>query len=266
MVMSLPPLKRRRFLAVFSIAPDEATKKFIAQKKKIAALLGIDFRIYEYQEGISQDALRHEIYKMGKHATCGGILVQLPLPNNINPAYVLNAIPPEKDVDVLGRRARECFASGENKILPPAISVVEKIIQNSKFEIHNSIMAVVGLGNLVGKPVSLYFKNKCKELILLDKGDDFNILKKADILVCGAGDPGIINAEMVKENVLVIDFGYGTKNGKLMGDFDASNISESVVYTPTPGGTGPILVAALFQNFVVLNSESASETRNEKPS
>lgn len=261
--MNLPADGHGKFLAVFSVAPDEATKKFLNQKKKIADELGVDFRIYEFNATTKQDILRREVYAIAKHTTCGGVVVQLPLPKTINAQYVLNVIPPNKDVDVLGRRARELFEWGENKILPPAVSVVKKIIENfcllpacrwagvgmGKLKIENSTMAIVGVGNLIGKPVSLYFKNKCKELILLDKGDDFGILKKADVIVCGAGDPGIINTKMVKENVLVIDFGYGIKNGKIMGDFDASNISESVMYTPTPGGTGPILVAELFSNF-----------------
>jgi methylenetetrahydrofolate dehydrogenase (NADP+)/methenyltetrahydrofolate cyclohydrolase len=244
--------KTKKFLAVFSVAPDEATKKFLNQKKKIADELGVDFRLYEFEASIKQDTLRREVYTIASHTTCGGVVVQLPLPKTINAQYVLNVIPENKDVDVLGRRARELFERGKNKVLPPAVSVVERILKIQKLKIKNLNVAIVGLGNLIGKPVSIYFKDKCKELILLDKGDNFTMLKKANVIVCGAGDAGVINTEMIKENVLMIDFGYGTKDGKIMGDFDALNISESITYTPTPGGTGPILVAELFSNFFTL--------------
>ena len=283
----------KKFLAVFSVSPDEATKNFLNQKKKIADELGIDFRVYEFEKEISQDELRKEIFKVASGNTCGGAIVQLPLPKTISPQYVLNVIPREKDVDVLGERALGAFYSGRNPVFPPSVGVFEEVIRNfplrgildeigTKFsseggsasrlrrgfggqaggKIHNSNIAVVGLGNLVGKPIADHLMGRCKNLYLLDKGSDFSLLKNADVVICGAGDPWIITPEMLKDNSLIIDFGYGEKDGKVSGDFKPKELETSnpklINYTPTPGGTGPILVAKLFENFYTL-------TNSQKP-
>jgi len=245
----------KKFFAAFCVSPDDATGKFLEQKKKTAASLGVDFRLYEFPSVITQDDLRKEVLVVVSGAACGGAIIQLPLPAHIDAQYVLNAIPREKDVDVLGERALGAFYAGRNPILPPAVGTVEEVIRNSKLEIQNSSAAIVGLGHLVGKPVAHWLEGKCKNLFLLDKGSDFSILKSADIVVCGAGDPGIVAPEMLKDKVLVIDFGYGIKNGKPSGDFDSNQLkakSYKLTYTPTPNGTGPILIVKLFSNFYML--------------
>ena len=258
--------KPKKFLAAFSVVPDEATKKFLGEKKRMAGSLGVDFRLYEFKENITQDELRKEILKVVLGSACGGAIIQLPLPDHIDAQYVLNAIPREKDVDVLGERALGAFYAGRNPVLPPAVAVVKKLLTTNNLQLTILTAAVVGLGRLVGKPVAHWFQGRCENLFLLDKGSDFSVLKNADIVVCGAGDPGIVTPDMLKDDALVIDFGYGVKDGppshkasegqrKLMGDFNPSFVvgrESSVSFTPTPGGTGPILVAKLFENFYAL--------------
>ena len=95
--------KPRGFLAVFFVGENAASDSFIKQKEKIAKELGVDFRLYKFPENITQDGLRKEILKIAEHKTCGGAIIQLPLPSHINRQYVLNAISREKDVDVFGR-------------------------------------------------------------------------------------------------------------------------------------------------------------------
>ncbi len=402
----------KKFLAAFLIGDDPASESFIKQKEKTAKELGIDFRIYRHAMSIDQDDLRSEILKIVGHKTCGGAIVQLPLPPHVNRQYVLNAIPREKDVDVLGERALGAFYAGRNPVLPPAVGVVEEILERFQqsehhsntanatrtdekivekelsyrlggmfFKIHDELgrfatekqyadffekslkqsglaykreqpisvserlsnfvdfliedkilidfkakpfvtkedyfqmkrylesvnlplglvvnfrsrylkpkrvlnskiqelekdvridsehsnefaslyrlkVAVVGLGFLVGKPISEWLKGRCVELYLLDIGSDLSALKNADLVILGTGQAGLIKPEMLKDDALVIDFGYGMLNGKISGDFDASsfkiqNSKFKISYTPTPGGTGPILVAKLFENFYSLNS------------
>lgn len=268
--------KTKKFFAAFLVGENPASISFLKQKEKIAKDLKIDFRVYTFGNEITQDLLRKKILKIVEHKTCGGAIVQIPLPHHINPQYVMNVIPREKDVDVLGERALGAFYAGRNLVLPPAVGVVDEIIQKfppkadqpraEKFEIKNSRVAIVGLGNLVGKPIATWLKGKVSDLCLLDKGSDYSLIKSADIVILGSGQPHLISKEMLKEEALVIDFGYGRKqiaNGEwqLVGDFDASQPTTdnqqptTILYTPTPGGTGPILVAKLFENFFVLNSD-----------
>ena len=248
----------KKFLAGFLVGDDSSSESFLKQKEKIAKELKVDFRLYRFPESITQDDLRKEILKIAEHKTCGGAIVQLPLPIRINRQYVLNAIPREKDVDVLGERALGAFYAGRNPVLPPAVGVLDEILLTTHYSLQTKKIAIVGLGFLVGKPASVWLKGKCTEIYLLDIGSDFSVLKQADLVVLGTGQAGLIKSEMLKDDTLVIDFGYGMKDGKISGDFDASSLgirnSElEISYTPTPGGTGPILVAKLFENFFKLN-------------
>lgn len=249
-LVRLKDKKTKKFFAVFLVGENSASVSFLKQKEKIAHSLDIDFRIFKFKEDITQDKLRKEVLKIANHKTCGGVIVQLPLPAHINAQYVMNVIPKEKDVDVLGERALGAFYAERNFVSPPAVGVVNEIIQNSKFEIKNSRVAIVGLGNLVGKPIATWLKGKVSDLYLLDKGSDYSLLKNADVVVLGTGQPHLISQNMLKEKVLVIDFGYGMKDGKICGDFNPDE--SDVDFTPTPGGTGPILVAKLFENFFLL--------------
>ncbi len=243
--------KPKRFLAAFLVGEDPASLKFIHQKKKIARELNIDFRVYAFPENIKQDGLRKKIVKVGKHKTCGGMIVQLPLPDHINRHYVLNAIPREKDLDVLGERALGAFYTNRNSISPPSVEVVKEIMKRKELDLKKNVITVLGLGFLIGKPIAAWLSGQCPNLILLDKGGDMGLLKKADIVICGTGSPRIIQSRVLKEKAFVIDFGYSLEKGNIVGDFDPEN--SEVDYTPTPGGTGPVLVAKLFENFFILN-------------
>lgn len=113
-------------------------------------------------------------------------------------------------------------------------------------------VGVIGRGFLTGAPIAKWLKGKAKALSLVDKGDDFEPLKHADLVISGTGVTGLIRPEMLKPGAICIDFGYGMKDGHVLGDFDPSCDRICSVFTPTPGGTGPILVAQLFTNFYAL--------------
>jgi methylenetetrahydrofolate dehydrogenase (NADP+)/methenyltetrahydrofolate cyclohydrolase len=251
----------KNFLAVFLVGNDPSSVSFIDQKEKIAKELGVDFRIYKLEEA-SKDKLKEKITQVVSSKKCGGAVIQLPLPGIENPQYVLNAILPKKDVDVLSERSLGSVYSQRTKILPPAASVANEIFKYLNIELsflHS--VAVVGQGVLVGKPISSWLSGKVSEVFILSKGSNFGVLKNADIVISGTGDVGLIKASMLKKSAGVIDFGYGAdENGKVKGDFDEESlkkVDENYLsfYTPTPGGTGPILVACLFKNFYTLNSE-----------
>jgi methylenetetrahydrofolate dehydrogenase (NADP+)/methenyltetrahydrofolate cyclohydrolase len=255
-LVSLP--RPDRFLAAILCGTDELFKKFVEQKKKAAAEVGVDFRVYEFPPDISGDKLRREVGRISAQRSCGGVIVQLPLPDRVNAQYVLNAIPPEKDIDVLGERALGAFFAGRGRILPPSVATAEEILRRIPFDVSPAIVAVVGAGRLIGKPVAAWLIGRVKELIVLDRGSDFNELRGADLVISGAGEPGLLRAEMLKDRAGVIDFGCGRDgNGKICGDLDLSNQAvldrRLAFYTPTPGGTGPVLVRKVMENFYKLN-------------
>ena len=139
--------------------------------------MGIDFRLYNFPENSTNDFLRKEVGKIALLKRVGGVIVQLPLPEQINKHYVLNVIPREKDVDVLGERALGAFYTGRNLILPPAVGVVEEILKFKNLKILDLKVAVVGAGFLVGKPIAIWLIDKVKELTIFEKGSDLSKLK-----------------------------------------------------------------------------------------
>ncbi|OGG39641.1 hypothetical protein A2127_01125 [Candidatus Jorgensenbacteria bacterium GWC1_48_12] len=254
--------KPEKFLAVVLVGEEPSMMSFIRQKEKIAKIIGVDFRLNKFPEEVKNDELKESVREIAGIPDCGGLVLQLPLPAQINRDEIIEIIPAEKDVDNLTGRA---------PVSAPAVGVVETVIENCKLKIENLRVAVVGLGLLVGGPVSKWLEGKCAGLQTLNSSGNLEVLKQADLVVSGVGFAGLIKPDTLKDGAVVIDFGYDFKDGKTSGDFDASGIRNSelparnashsdaggkirnLTYTPTPGGTGPILVAKLFENFYKLN-------------
>ena len=250
--------KPETILAALLVGDDPTSLSFIKQKESVAKELGLDFRLYKLDASLGNDDLRHEIGKISKQKSVGGIILQLPLPEQLNKHYVINAISRDKDVDVLSERSLGALYNNRSKVLPPAVGVVDHLVKTQGLKLEDTVVAVVGLGSLVGKPISLWLSGKCKELILLDKGSDLEDAGKADLVILGVGEAGLMKPENLKEGAGVIDFGYYYfPDGGLSGDLDTSDekaLERLSFYTPTPGGTGPILVAKLIENFYDLNA------------
>ena len=256
--------KPEKIFAAVLVGDNPQSKSFLKQKEKVAKELGIDFRMYEFPAKLKNDDLRKEVGKIALLKRVGGVIIQLPLPEHINRHYILNVILREKDVDVLGERALGAFYNNRNIILPPAVGVVDEIVSSMKYQVSSAKVAVVGRGFLVGKPIAIWLTDKVKELGVFGRESDLTPpaggLKNYDLIISGVGQAGLIKPEMLKDGAGVIDFGYSiNENGKISGDLDANliqnskfKIQNSSWYTPTPGGTGPILVAKIFENFYKL--------------
>ncbi len=262
--------KPKKFFGAVLVGGDAASVNFLKQKEKIAKELGIEFRLYQLPASITTDALRAKIGRLASPKACGGFIVQLPLPETISRYYVLNAIPKEKDVDCLGEPALGAFYTERGKIAPPSVATVEEVLQREHRDFSDKPGAlrklkavVIGAGFLIGKPVGFWLQNRVAELVVLDVSVK-NVSEKlgdADIVIAGAGHAGLFSAQHVKAGAVVIDFGFNrSADGKIIGDFDpigSDGITaeeRNIHYTKTPGGTGPILVAKLFENFFALNS------------
>jgi methylenetetrahydrofolate dehydrogenase (NADP+)/methenyltetrahydrofolate cyclohydrolase len=236
---------------------DPASLNFLKQKERVAKELGIEFRLYQLPLGLTTDELRREIGRLAQPKKCGAFIVQLPLPDEISRYYVLNAIPKEKDADCLSESALGAFYTERGRIAPPSVATVEEILKLEQRNLRDLKVVMVGAGFLIGKPIGFWLQNKVSELVVLDASVK-NLhakLTDADIVVSGAGHAGLFSAEHLKEGAVVIDFGFNSANGKIIGDFDPAGAeSKNIHYTKTPGGTGPVLVAKLFENFYKLNS------------
>ncbi len=256
---SLP--KPGKFFGAALVGDDPASINFLKQKERVARELGVEFRLYRLPVAITTDELREEVGRLAAAKNCGGFIVQLPLPEGVNRHYALNAIPKTKDVDCLSEAALGAFYTERGAIAPPSVATVEEILKRemaARGDLRELKAVVVGAGFLIGKPVGFWLQNRVSELVVLDAAvkDVHEKLGDADIVVAGAGHANLFGAENLKSGAIVIDFGFNRNaDGKIVGDFDPKGAEEKGIrYTKTPGGTGPVLVAKLLENFYILNS------------
>lgn len=241
-----------RFLAIIDTSDSPASRAFIAAKERAGADLGVEVRKFAVEP--ETDLIVARVAELSREPSCGGIVVQLPLPDGVDRSQVLTAIVSGKDVDAVGADAGRTLAPAVRAALAVIASCTGLTGPELDGWLSGKILAIVGArGFLVGAPASAYFSSKVLEVMEIEKGDDIEMLSRADIIISGAGVPDLITPAILKDGALVIDFGYGMKNGKPAGDFNPSG-EGNFSYTPVPGGTGPILVAALFENFYKLNA------------
>lgn len=242
-------------LAAVVLGEDPVVKKFIEQKKKFAGEIGIDVRIYPFDISITTNDLRKRIAEIVHEKRNNGIIIQLSLPEHINEQYILNAIPPEKDVDVLSARAVGNFAVGKSPIMPPVTGAVKAFFEEYGIDYKNKYIVIVGAGSLVGKPTAFWLLQEKVTFGVVEHlaGSPREFLKQADIIISGIGRPHYIIGDMIKEGVVVIDAGTSESAGKIVGDVEFDSVAPKASYiTPVPGGIGPLTVAILFKNLVSL--------------
>ena len=183
------------------------------------------------------------------------VIVQLPVPAGVNQKEVCDAIPVEKDADVLSSVARAKFEIGDkDALLPPVAGAVREIFLRNNFEPKGKRAVIIGDGWLVGNPCAKWLGQQGAEVIVFTSESD-NLtaaLRAADIIVSGAGSPHLIKPEMLKEGVILIDAGTSESGGTIAGDADPACADKCSIFTPVPGGVGPLAVACLFQNVVTL--------------
>lgn len=247
-------LNKKIRLAVIKAGKDKVTEKFLEQKKKFGDAVGIDVRMYQLPEDISTNKLREKVSEIVHIKENDSVIVQLPLPKQINTQYILDGIIPEKDQDVLSSKSIGLFASGRSKILPPIVGAIKYIFDKNNVDVRGKKVTVIGAGRLVGKPVAVWLMSQGATVTAIDEktADPTLHTKDADILISGVGEPNLVGPQMVKSGVIAIDCGTSESEGKLVGDIDPKVADKAFLFSPVPGGVGPLTVAMLFKNLVEL--------------
>ncbi len=236
-------------IAGFLIGKDEEKLSFLKIKQKFAKELNIELRIYEIDENLSKRKIRKYISQVMKSKTIQGGIIQLPLPEKLPTQYLLNSIPAKKDIDCLSSRLLGKYYTDIWIIRPPVVEVVDFLKNKFDLDFTGKEVLVVGYGRLVGKPLVHYFAKEKATVIVANALTDLKkFLNSVDVIVSGVGKARIVDD--CKEGAILIDFGYSIENGKICGDLDFEKLKDKAsLITPTPLGTGPILVAKLFENF-----------------
>jgi methylenetetrahydrofolate dehydrogenase (NADP+)/methenyltetrahydrofolate cyclohydrolase len=191
------------------------------------------------------------------------LIVQLPLPEGIDAQAVCDAIPLGKDADVLSTAARKGFERGDTgALLPPVVAAIAEIFKKYNVEPRGKRAVIIGRGWLVGEPAAAWLMQQGARVTTLNRGAKLGQeLQEADIIVCGAGAPHLVKPYMIKDDVVLIDAGTSESDGALAGDADPECATKCSLFTPVPGGVGPIAVACLFDNAVTLAERSTRPIR-----
>lgn len=186
------------------------------------------------------------------------IIVQLPLPADIDRARLVNVVPRALDADVLSDASVRAFEQAEEgAVLPPVVAAIAEVLSRTNTEVKAKTVAIVGQGKLVGKPAAVWFTQQGAQVSVLTKdSEDRSVLSHADIVVLGVGSPALIQPSDIKDGVVLIDAGTSEQAGEMVGDADPACREKASVFTPVPGGVGPIAVACLFRNVVELLERS----------
>lgn len=252
--IEIKKLNKKIKLGIILVGENPESISYIERKKKIAKLLKIQIKIYKYPEAISTRKLRAEVVKIGKITTINGLIVQLPLPKNINTEAILNSIPTKKDIDVLNKESVGRLYKNKSNILPPTVAGIIKLLHEYKIKIKGNNIVIVGYGRLIGKPASIVLSHMNATVTVANEftKNKKELLKKADIVISGVGKANIITKDMVKKGAVVIDAGISFQRGNLIGDVDKKVEKIAGYISPVPGGVGPMTVAMLFYNLIEL--------------
>jgi methylenetetrahydrofolate dehydrogenase (NADP+)/methenyltetrahydrofolate cyclohydrolase len=168
--------------------------------------------------------------------------------------FIVNAIPLEKDADVLSQLAYEAFEkSVQPSLLPPVVGAIKEVFDRHAIDPTGKQTVIVGNGKLVGLPASVWLQSLGADVIVLTRNTfSEEVIRDADIVISGAGAPHLIKPDMLKEGVVLIDAGTSESNGAIAGDADPACADVASIFTPVPGGMGPIAVACLFKNAAAL--------------
>lgn len=240
-------------LAVILVGNDIASKTYVNKKIQTCNEVGIKSHAYHLPQETTEKELLELVCSLNENNEIDGILVQLPLPAQINSSIICDHISPLKDVDGLNSLTLgKILTKNKNRILPCTPRGIMHILVNElKEDLAGANCTMIGASAIVGKPLALELINHGATVTVCQK-ETKNLhqhLKNADIVITAIGKPGIIKSEWLKKDCIAIDIGINKVNNKICGDLEFNTAFEKATkITPVPGGVGPITVAMLMQN------------------
>jgi methylenetetrahydrofolate dehydrogenase (NADP+)/methenyltetrahydrofolate cyclohydrolase len=239
-------------LAVILVGDDPASQSYVKMKEKVCKEVGFYSIVHKMPKNIAQEEIIGTIEMMNANPRIDGILVQLPLPSQINTNKILEVIEPSKDVDGFHPYNVGRLNTKLDGFVPCTPLGVMRIFEEYNIELEGKNVCIVGASNIVGKPMSALALNANATVTVthIYTKDLKSHTKNADILIVGVGVPKLIKEDMVKDGAIVIDIGINRlSDGSLCGDVDFEAVAPKCSYiTPVPGGVGPMTIAMLIEN------------------
>ena len=241
-------------LVVVLVGDNSASQVYVRNKHKPCGEVGIESEVITMPEQTSQQELLEVVERLNQDETVDGILVQLPLPKQIDEKTVLRSILPEKDVDGFHPVNVGLLSIGDECFAPATPSGIIAMFQEYGINIAGKNCVVIGRSNIVGKPMAaLLLKNNATVTICHSKTEDLaSYTRRADVVIVATGRRHTLTADMVKEGAVVVDVGMNrNEQGKLCGDVDYEEVKEKASFiTPVPGGVGPMTITELLENTI----------------
>jgi methylenetetrahydrofolate dehydrogenase (NADP+)/methenyltetrahydrofolate cyclohydrolase len=239
-------------LAVVLAGSNPASRVYVRNKARACEETGVRSVVHEYDSSVEEGELLRRIAALNEDPAVHGILVQLPLPPQIDAARVLLAVSPEKDVDGFHPLNLGALLAGTPRLVPCTPAGVVRLIEHSGIAVAGRQAVVIGRSNIVGKPLALLLLQKDATVTIShSKSADLDsVTGQADILIAAVGRPKLVTAAMVKPGACVIDVGVNRlPDGSLAGDVDFDAVKNVAGWiTPVPGGVGPMTIAMLLEN------------------
>jgi methylenetetrahydrofolate dehydrogenase (NADP+)/methenyltetrahydrofolate cyclohydrolase len=241
-------------LAVLLAGDNAASRVYVRNKVRASEETGVHSQLIELPAHISEQALLDHVLALNEDRTIHGILVQLPLPQQINAHKVLESVSPAKDVDGFHAANLGALLAGTPQMVPCTPAGVMRLLQHARVPLTGAHAVVIGRSNIVGKPLALLLlQQDATVTVCHSKTRDLeNVARSADILIAAVGRAKLVTGAMVKPGACVIDVGVNRlADGSLCGDVDFASASELAGWiTPVPGGVGPMTIAMLLENCV----------------
>jgi methylenetetrahydrofolate dehydrogenase (NADP+) / methenyltetrahydrofolate cyclohydrolase len=241
-------------LAVILVGDNHASHSYVKMKRKACSNLGIHSELYQYESSLTQDELLNKIEELNEQSHIHGILVQLPLPEHINPITVIETISPSKDVDGFHPVSIGKMVTNQETFYSCTPLGIMKMLEYENISVEGKHVVILGRSNIVGKPAGHLFLNRNATVTYChSKTKNMSFYtKQADIIVSAVGKANLIGAEDIKPGAVVIDVGMNRdENGALCGDVNFSEVKEKAgKITPVPGGVGPMTITMLLYNTV----------------
>lgn len=237
-------------LAVILVGNDPASHAYVSMKAKACKEVGIYSVTHEMPDTVTEDDILSTIQMINENPKIHGLLVQLPLPPQVDSTKVLEAISPKKDVDGFHPFNLGRLVAGLDTFVPCTPLGVMELLHEHNVDVKGKDCVVVGASNIVGKPMASLLLNAgaTVDICHILTKDLAEHTKRADMVFVGVGRPNLITADMIKDGAVVVDIGINRVGDKLVGDVSEDAAAKCSYITPVPGGVGPMTIAMLLSN------------------
>jgi methylenetetrahydrofolate dehydrogenase (NADP+)/methenyltetrahydrofolate cyclohydrolase len=249
-------LKAKPVLASVQVGENAGAESYAKSQKKNAENLGIEYQFHKLPQETTEEVLLDFISKLNNDKAVNGIIIQMPLPQQIDYKRVSNFISPAKDVEGMHPANIGKIVFAKANILPCTAAAVMELLKDTGIDLYGKEVVVVGHSEIVGKPLCLLLLDKFATVTVCHIGTSKagkleQHVREAEILVVAVGKAGLIKGEWIKEGALVVDVGINRVADKIVGDVEFEGASQRASWiTPVPGGVGPLTVTMLMRNVV----------------